>query len=119
MSRSSVGSHGRLPWAALLALSASGFLAIFTETIPAGLLPDLARGLGVSESAAGQLVTAYAMGAVVAAIPLVAWTQQVSRKKVLLVAVGTLGAFNLVTAVAPWFPAILAARFVGSSRTRV
>ncbi len=115
MSRSSVGSHGRLPWAALLALSASGFLAIFTETIPAGLLPDLARGLGVSESAAGQLVTAYAMGAVVAAIPLVAWTQQVSRKKVLLVAVGTLGAFNLVTAVAPWFPAILAARFVAGA----
>lgn len=115
MRRSSVGSHDHLPWAALLALSASGFLAIFTETIPAGLLPELASGLGISESAAGQMVTTYAMGSVVAAIPLVGITRTVSRRKVLLMAVGALGAFNLVTAVAPWFPAILAARFAAGT----
>ncbi|WP_433349676.1 MFS transporter [Micromonospora sp. CA-111912] len=105
----------RLPWGALLALAAAGFLAIFTETIPAGLLPQLATELGISESAAGQLVTLYAIGSVVAAIPLVAATRAVSRKKVLLAAVLGLLVFNTVTAIAPWYPLILVARFIAGA----
>ena len=110
-----VSAPARLPWAALLALAAAGFLAIFTETIPAGLLPQLSIGLGISESAAGQLVTLYAIGSVIAAIPLVAATRQASRKKVLLAAVVTLLVFNAVTAIAPWYPLILVARFVAGA----
>lgn len=105
----------RLPWGALLALAAAGFLAIFTETIPAGLLPQLATGLRISESAAGQLVTLYALGSVVAAIPLVAATRTISRKKVLLAAVLGLLVFNTVTATASWYPMILAARFAAGA----
>ncbi|WP_051297721.1 MFS transporter [Brevibacterium album] len=105
----------RLPWTALLALAAAGFLAIFTETIPAGLLPQLAEGLGVSTSAAGQLVTLYAAGSVLAAIPLVAAVRRISRKKVLLAAVGGLFVFNTVTALAPWYPLILVARFIAGA----
>ncbi|WP_330241776.1 MFS transporter [Streptomyces sp. NBC_00525] len=105
----------RLPWAALLALAAAGFLAIFTETIPAGLLRQLSAGLGISEPAAGQLVTLYAIGSVLAAIPLVAATRRVSRKKVLLAAVLTLLVFNTVTAIAPAYPLILAARFIAGA----
>ncbi|MFF8717555.1 MFS transporter [Streptomyces sp. NPDC015184] len=107
--------HAGLPWAALLALAAAGFLAIFTETIPAGLLPQLSAGLGISESAAGQLVTLYAIGSVLAAIPLVAATRRVSRKKVLLAAVLTLLVFNTVTALAPGYPLILVARFIAGA----
>lgn len=102
----------RFPWSALLALAAAGFLAIMTETIPAGLLPELADGLGISESAAGQLVTLYALGSVIAAIPMVAATRTVSRKRVLLGAVLGLLVFNTVTAVAPWFWLVLVARFL-------
>lgn len=105
----------RLPWGALLALSASGFLAIFTETIPAGLLPELSAGLGVSQSAAGQLVTLYAVGSVVTAIPLVSATRAMSRKRVLLIAVATLGIFNFITAIAPWYLVILGARLVAGA----
>ncbi|WP_037836410.1 MFS transporter [Streptomyces sp. NRRL F-5650] len=105
----------RLPRAALLALAAAGFLAIVTETIPAGLLPQLAAGLSVSQSAAGQLVSLYAVGSVVAAVPLVAATRRTNRKKVLLVAVLGLLVFNAVTAVAPWYPLILAARFLAGT----
>jgi predicted MFS family arabinose efflux permease len=103
------------PWGGLLALAAAGFLAIFTETIPAGLLPHLSAGLGISESAAGQLVTLYAIGSVVAAIPLVAATRRLSRKTVLLAAVLALLVFNTVTALAPWYPLILAARFAAGA----
>ncbi|WP_049158258.1 MFS transporter [Micrococcus luteus] len=104
-----------MPWGSLLALAAAGFLAIFTETIPAGLLPSLSSGLGVTESGAGQLVTAYALGSVVAAIPLVAWTQRFDRKHVLAAAVAGLGLFNLVTAVVTSYWVILGARFLAGA----
>lgn len=103
------------PWGPLLALAAAGFLAIITETIPAGLLPELADGLGVTESAAGQLVTLYALGSVVAAIPLVAATRTLGRRRVLLSAVTGLLVFNTVTALAPWFWLILVARFAAGA----
>lgn len=105
----------KFPWAALLALAAAGFLAIFTETIPAGLLPQLSAGLDISESSAGQLVSLYAIGSLLAAIPLVAATRHMSRKNVLLTAVLTLLVFNTVTALAPWYPLILAARFIAGA----
>ena len=51
----------RLPWAALLALSLTSFLATANETVPAGLLPQIAQGLAVSEGWAGQFVTLCAL----------------------------------------------------------
>jgi hypothetical protein len=42
----------RLPVAALLALAMTGFVCIATETLPAGLLPGIGRGLDISESLA-------------------------------------------------------------------
>lgn len=104
------GASEGLPWGTLLALSSSGFLAIFTETVPAGLLPVVSADLGISRAAAGQLVTAYALGSLTAAIPLVALTRSLARERVLIMAMSALGLFNLVTALAPWYPAILVAR---------
>ena len=42
-------------------------LHFLTETLPAGLLGHIASGLRISEAMAGQLVTAYALGAVIGA----------------------------------------------------
>lgn len=61
--------EGGLPIAGLLALAMTGFIAIMTETMPAGLLPQISHSLAVSSSMAGQLVTAYALGSLLAAIP--------------------------------------------------
>ena len=36
-----------LPVGRLLAFTTAGFLAIMTETMPAGLLPQIGRGLGI------------------------------------------------------------------------
>ena len=46
-----------LPMAALLALTMCSFIATANETVPAGLLPQIADDFGVSEAWAGQLVT--------------------------------------------------------------
>jgi predicted MFS family arabinose efflux permease len=68
-------SSDRLPMSGLLALAMSGFITILTEALPAGLLNGISRGLHVSEAIAGQLVTIYAIGSLVAAIPLTAATR--------------------------------------------
>lgn len=100
-----------LPVGRLLAFTTAGFLAIVTETMPAGLLPRIAHGLDISEAMAGQLVTLYAAGSVAAAIPVIAATRGVPRRRLLLAAVGALLVCNSLTALSPSYPLTLAARF--------
>lgn len=107
-----VEAEPAFPLSGLLALSMAGFIAILTETLPAGLLGHIASGLKVSEAMAGQLVTAYALGSLLAAIPLVTLTQGWRRRRVLMLAVLGFGVFNTVTAVSEHYSLTLAARFM-------
>lgn len=101
----------RLPMAALLALAMTGFICIATETLPAGLLPLIVPGLQVSPSLVGQMITAYALGSVLAAIPLTLATQRWRRRSVLLLTIGGFFVFNTVTALSSSYVVTLAARF--------
>lgn len=101
----------RLPIAALLALAMTGFVCIVTETIPAGLLPQISAGLLISQSAAGQMVTAYALGSLLAAIPLTIATQGWRRRNVLLLTIGSFLVFNSITAYSSHYGVTLFARF--------
>ncbi|MDG5822913.1 MFS transporter [Xylella fastidiosa] len=101
-----------LPTAALLMLAMTGFIAIVTEKLPAGLLPQIAQDLAIPATAAGQMVTVYAAGSLLAAIPLVSLTQTRRRKPVLMLALAGFLFFNLVTAFSPWFALTLVARFL-------
>jgi predicted MFS family arabinose efflux permease len=100
------------PWASLVALMLATFVAAANETIPAGLLPQLADGFGVSESWAGQLVTLCALGAGLGAVPLTALLQGRSRRTVLIAALLGFVVCNLVTALSTHFTLTLVARFV-------
>lgn len=101
----------RLPLGALLALAMTGFICIVTETLPAGLLPDIARGLDVSASLAGQMVSVYALGSLLAVLPLAIATQGWRRRTVLLTTVVGFLIFNSLTAWSSSFTVILIARF--------
>ena len=100
-----------LPLGRLLALAMAGFLAIMTEALPAGLLPQISTGLAVSEAMAGQMVTLYALGSVLAAIPVVAATRGLRRRPLFMAAVGGLLLFNSLTALSGHYGLTLAARF--------
>ncbi|MFH4043513.1 MFS transporter, partial [Acinetobacter baumannii] len=65
----------QLPIWKLLAFTVAGFLTIMTETMPAGLLTQISQGLRISEAYAGQLIAVYALGSVLAAIPLISLTR--------------------------------------------
>ncbi|WP_433745738.1 MFS transporter [Paenibacillus amylolyticus] len=105
-------SSERLPWAGLLALAMAGFICILTESLPAGLLPQIAKDLGVTESLTGQLVTLYAIGSLIAAIPLTAATRGWRRRPLLLACIGGFLVFNTVTALSSEYILTLAARFL-------
>lgn len=100
-----------LPIAALLALAMAAFITLLTEIMPAGLLSSIAGGLNVSESLAGQFITAYAVGALVAAIPVTTLTQGMRRRPLLLVAIFGFSVVNLVTALSDSYSISLIARF--------
>lgn len=107
-----VTAQAGLPLASLLAFAMTGFIAILTETLPAGLLPDISQGLGVSQVMAGQLVSLYALGSLLAAIPLTVLTSGWRRKKVLLLAIGIFVIFNSITTFSASYWLTLAARFM-------
>lgn len=100
----------RLPVAGLLALAMAGFITILTEALPAGLLPMMSADLGVSEALVGQLVTMYAIGSLVAAIPLTTATQGWRRRPLLLMAIGGFALVNTVTALSASYVLTLIAR---------
>jgi predicted MFS family arabinose efflux permease len=79
--------------------------------MPAGLLPQMSADLRVSESLIGQLVTLYAIGSMVTAIPLTATTQSWRRKPLLMTAIVGFVIVNTITAVSTSYPLTLAARF--------
>ncbi|UUE57036.1 MFS transporter [Pectobacterium aroidearum] len=104
--------HDRLPLASLLALATAAFITILTEALPAGLLPQMAQGLAVSEAWVGQTVTIYAVGSLVAAIPLTAATQGVRRRLLLLSAIAGFVVANTITAFSGSYVLTMAARFL-------
>ncbi|MCL6379047.1 MFS transporter [Pectobacterium brasiliense] len=101
-----------LPIASLLALATAAFITILTEALPAGLLPQMAQGLAVSEAWIGQTVTIYAVGSLAAAIPLTAATQGVRRRLLLLVAIAGFAVANAITAFSGSYVLTMVARFL-------
>lgn len=101
----------RLPVGGLLALASAGFITLLTEAMPAGLLPQMSQGLEVSPPLIGQLVTLYALGSLLAAIPLVTLTQSWRRRPLLLIAIGGFAIVNSITALSSDYSLTLVARF--------
>jgi predicted MFS family arabinose efflux permease len=108
-----------MPWVPLIALAAIGFVLLSGETMPAGLLPLIAKDLGTSEPVVGQFISAWALGTVVVTIPAITFTQGLRRKPLLLAALSGLVVANGVTAVSSDVVVSLVSRFAGGAFTGV
>jgi DHA1 family inner membrane transport protein len=97
---------------ALYALTAGAFGIGVTEFVIMGLLLEVGADFGVSISAAGLLISGYALGVTVGAPLVTAATARWPRKTVLvaLMAVFTLG--NAACAMAPTYETLMIARLV-------
>jgi predicted MFS family arabinose efflux permease len=96
----------------LVALATAAFVYVTAETLPIGLLPQLAAGLNVREGAVGLLVTVYAGVAGLTAVPLTALTTQRPRRQVVVGAVALLALSQFTIAVAPNYDVVMVARVV-------
>ncbi|MEV7979458.1 MFS transporter [Streptomyces sp. NPDC086519] len=97
---------------ALLALAVGAFGLGTTEFVMMGLLPDVADDLHISIPAAGHLVSAYALGVVIGAPLLAALTARLPRRTVLISLMALFVAGNALSALAPGYDSLLAARFL-------
>ncbi|RKG54888.1 MFS transporter [Corallococcus sp. AB011P] len=102
------------PNAPLLALAVGAFGIGVTEFAPMGMLPVIAADLGVSIPAAGLLVSAYAFGVLVGAPVMTLTTGRVPRRTLLVGLMGIFTLGNLLSALAPEYWTLMAARVVTS-----
>ena len=99
---------------ALLALALGGFGIGLTEFVIAGLLPEVAQDLQVSEAAAGMLISGYALSVAVGALGLTALVNRLNRKHVLSGLMILFIAGNLVSALAPSYELLLLGRILSA-----
>ncbi|MEU8755380.1 MFS transporter [Streptomyces chartreusis] len=97
---------------ALLALAVGAFGIGTTEFVMMGLLPEVAGDLDISIPTAGHLVSAYALGVVIGAPLLAAVTARMPRRTVLIGLMALFVAGNALSAFAPDYDWLVAARFL-------
>ncbi|WP_153533094.1 MFS transporter [Actinomadura macrotermitis] len=97
------------------AVLALGTFAVGTDAyVVAGFLPAMADSLRVSEGAAGQSATAFAVAYAVLAPVLATATTRIPRRALLVGALVLLAAANLGSALAPSFPVLMATRVLAA-----
>ncbi|MCA1325998.1 MFS transporter [Herbaspirillum sp. alder98] len=99
---------------ALWALTISAFAIGTTEFVIMGLLPEVAASLGVTLSAAGMLVTGYALGVFVGAPLVTATTGRLPRKTLLMALMVVFVIGNLACALAPDYNTLMIGRIIAS-----
>ncbi|MEU0739412.1 Cmx/CmrA family chloramphenicol efflux MFS transporter [Streptomyces sp. NPDC006134] len=99
---------------ALLLLGLAVFAQGTSEFMLSGLVPDIARDLGVSVPAAGALTSAFAVGMVVGAPLMAGLGRRWSRRGALLAFLVTFLAVHVAGALTDSFGVLLATRVIGA-----
>lgn len=99
-------------WLGVAVITASLFTFVTTELMPVGLLTPVSDSLDVPVGVAGLMVTLYGISAGLGAPFIVAWTRGTDRRVLLSALLAVLAVGNLLTAVSPNFPLILATRLI-------
>ncbi|MFF4192508.1 MFS transporter [Nonomuraea sp. NPDC001831] len=95
---------------------ALGTFAVGTDAfVVAGFLPDLAASLEVTEGAAGQSVTVFAVAYALSSPMLATVAARVPRRALLVTALVVLGLANLGSALAPSFPVLVVSRVLAAA----
>lgn len=97
-------------WAAVVSLMLGAFSQVTAEFLPASLLTPIARDLGVSVGAAGQVVTATSLVGIIAGLAMTILTRAMDRRLVLWLLTVLLFVSNLLSATASNLTMLLFAR---------
>lgn len=112
MTLDKVQPPGRPAWVAIWGLALGATALVTAQFLPISLLTPMARDLHITEGVAGQTMTApAALGLVVSLVVAVA-TRGLDRRILLLGLGGLLVLSNLLVAISPTLPLVLAARML-------
>jgi predicted MFS family arabinose efflux permease len=98
------------PWTAVAAVGVGAFALVSSEFLPVGLLPQIARDLGVTPGQAGLMVTMPGIVAAFAAPLTVVFAGGFDRRHVMWALLALLALSNLTVALADSFPAVILGR---------
>lgn len=96
----------------MVALATGGFAIGTTEFVSMGLLPEVARGVGVSIPQAGHVISTYALGVVVGAPLIAIFGARLPRRALLVALMVAFAVGNVATALAQDYGQLMLARFV-------
>ena len=102
----------RMRYGGLIAMMLMSFLLVTSEFLPNGVLIEMATGLGITPGQAGLTVSITAIAGLIVAPTVGLVFPRLDRRTLLTWMALTAAVSNLVVAVAPSFPLILAARFL-------
>jgi predicted MFS family arabinose efflux permease len=97
----------------LMSLAVASCLAVTTEMLPVGLLPEIGATFGVADSVTGLLVSLYAVMVAALAVPLTIATSRFPRKPLLLVTLACYALSSALVAAAPSFAVVGVGRTLG------
>lgn len=106
----------KLP-AIIYVLAACTFLMLTSEFVVAGILPEMAAGLTISLSAAGTLVTVFALGMIIGAPTITGLSLRFARKRTLQCALVLFALSHVVVSCSSSFLVVAVARFTAALAT--
>jgi DHA1 family inner membrane transport protein len=101
------------PYLALFVVALAVFLSVTIEMLPTGLLSLMGDELGVPNSFIGLTVSVFAFTVVLSSAPLAHLTRRVNRHTLVVVVLLVLALATALTAIAPSYPVLIAARILG------
>lgn len=102
----------RRGWASVIAIALGAFVIVMTETLPVGMLPEIADGLGVALGPAGLMVLVPGFAAAIAAPLFYLGSSRFNRRTLILLLGLTVFVSNAIVAIAPNFALVLVARML-------
>ena len=109
---SSSAGQARAFWPSVIALGVGGFAIGTGEFVIMGLLPEVARDLGVTIPQAGHVISAYALGVVMGAPVLAVLSAHWPRHRLLIALMALFAIGNFASALAPGYLSMNLLRFV-------
>lgn len=99
-------------WLPLLGITCCAFVFNTSEFMPIGLLTDIASSFSLTEAQAGIMISVYAWGVMVLSLPLMVFASRFEYKRMLLGVVALFSVGQFLSAIAPSYLILIAARLV-------
>ncbi|MCC8112881.1 MAG: MFS transporter [Bacteroidales bacterium] len=100
----------RESWVPCIALATSTFIFHTSEFVPVALLTDIAAAFGATEAQVGMIISVYAWVVGLMSLPLMVAVAKMDWRKIMLWVLGLFSLFQLASALAPTYGALICAR---------